>query len=157
MIVSKLMSPDVVTCRPQDTLEVAAGRMWSQDIGCLPVTNDEGHLVGIITDRDACMGAYTQGRPLSGISVESSMAREVFTCSPTDPIEKVEALMRSKQIRRVPVVDEGGHLVGLVSMNDVARESARDLKKKSPDIKADELVSTLAAICEPRPIAVAAQ
>jgi CBS domain-containing protein len=131
--------------------------MWNQDIGCLPVLNDDGRIVGIITDRDVCMGAYTQGRPLAGISVESSMARQIFTCSPTDPIEDVEALMKAKQIRRVPVVDEQGRLVGLVSMNDVARESARQLKKKSPDLRADELVSTLAAICERRPLTIAAE
>jgi CBS domain-containing protein len=157
MIVSKLMTTTVSTCRPHDSLEVAAGTMWNQDIGCLPVLDDDDRVVGIITDRDACMGAYTQGRPLSGISVDSCMAREIYACSPTDSVQKVEALMKAKQIRRVPVVDAGGGLVGLISMNDVARESARELTQKSPDITADGLVTTLAGICERRPLTVAAE
>jgi CBS domain-containing protein len=160
MIISQLMSRNVATCRPQDSLEQAAGKMWEKDIGCLPVLDAEDHVIGVVTDRDACMAAYTQGRPLSGVSVDSAMARQVFSCVPTDRIEDVERIMKERRVRRVPVIDDGGHLVGLISMNDIARESARELKSKGRAVTADALVSTLASICEPRqtgPLAVAAQ
>jgi CBS domain-containing protein len=67
-----------------------------------------------------------------------------------DRIKDVEAVMKERQVRRVPVIDEEGHLVGIVSMNDIARESERELSKKSPGVPARELVSTLASICRPR-------
>ena len=160
MIVSQLMTRNVVTCRPQDSLQDAAGKMWDEDIGCLPVLDAEGHVIGIVTDRDACMAAYTQGRPLDAIAVESAMARQVFSCLPTDRISDVEAVMKERQVRRVPVIDETGHLHGLIAMNDIARESARELKRKTSEVPAREIVSTLASICEPRragSIALAAQ
>ena len=124
--------------------------MWNQDIGCLPVVDDDGRVIGIVTDRDACMAAYTQGRPLAAMSVDSAMAHQVFSCSATDRIEDVEAIMKERQVRRVPVVDSENRLQGMISMNDIARESARELRKRNPEVGADELVTTLAFICAPR-------
>lgn len=155
MIASQLMSRNVTTCLPQDSLQTAAGRMWDQDVGCLPVLDDEGHVIGIVTDRDACMAAYTQGRALGSVSVESAMAHRVFSCLPTDRIEDVEAVMKEHQVRRVPVIDEQGHLVGLISMNDIARESAMELEQVGAEVSADSLVSALASICQPRQAAIA--
>jgi CBS-domain-containing membrane protein len=160
MIVSQLMSRNLETCNPQDSLQDAARKMWDGDIGCLPVLDSEAHLVGIVTDRDAFMAAYTQGRPLTDISVDSAMAHRVFSCSPTDRIEDVEGIMKAHQVRRVPVIDQQGHIVGVVSMNDIARESAREIKERRPELNVDTFVSTLASICEPRQagaITVAAQ
>ena len=81
------------------------------------------------------------------------MARRVHSCMPNDRIEAVEAveaIMKAHQVRRVPVIDRDGHLVGLVSMNDIARESDNELKRKSPDVRTGDLVSTLASICQSR-------
>lgn len=150
MIVSDLMSRNLETCHPQDSLEDAARKMWDHDIGCLPVLDAESHVIGMVTDRDACMAAYTQGRPLNAISVESAMAHQAFCCMPTDRIEDVEAVMKAHQVRRVPVLDQQGHPIGLISMNDIARESARELKGKGPTVRAGDLVSTLASVCLPR-------
>jgi CBS domain-containing protein len=150
------MSRNIIACQPQDSLEDAVRKMWECDVGCLPVI-EEDRVVGVITDRDACMAAYTQGRLLGDIAVSSAMARDVCACSPTDRIENVEEMMARHQIRRIPVIDDGGQLVGLVSMNDITRHSARSLRKRAPDIAPERLISTLAAICEPRQSAAAAQ
>ena len=92
--------------------------------GVIPVVNHEGAVVGMVTDRDLCMAAYTQGKPLGEIPVSTAMARDVFGCRPQDSIESVEHLMRDKHIRRVPVIDAEGRLVGLISLNDIVRDAA---------------------------------
>ena len=150
MIVSKIMSKDVKTCHSQDSLQRAAQIMWDADVGCVPVLNDENRVVGMVTDRDACMAAYTQGRLLDSLPVISSMAHKVFSCLPTDSIEQAESIMKKHQVRRLPVVDGEGGLVGLISMNDIARECERELGSRKPEVTADSVVSVLASVCQPR-------
>jgi CBS domain-containing protein len=149
MIVSDLMTRGVVTCAPHDSLEHAAQLMWDADCGCLPVV-DAGRVIGMITDRDVCMGAYTQGRLLRDLNVFETMAHEVFACLPDDSLAEAEAIMRLRRVRRLPVVDLTGRLVGLISLNDVARESMRQHARKQKDVTPDEVAATLAAICQPR-------
>ena len=151
MRVAQVMSKEVVTCRPGESLARAAQLMWDRDIGCVPVIDGAGHVVGIVTDRDACMAAYTRGQPLQAIPVDVAMARDVQACRPDDEIADVEKRMATAQIRRMPVIDDRGHPVGMLSLNDLAR--AASLKAGIP---AGELTSTLAAICSPRGAVAAA-
>jgi CBS domain-containing protein len=123
MQVQELMSQPVITCGPGDTLNRVAQLMWEHDCGAIPVTDEDGKVVGIITDRDVCMAAYTQGLPLQAIRVTTVIAREVFSCHPQDSVDDAERLMADKQIRRVPVLDGADRPVGLLSLNDIARES----------------------------------
>jgi CBS domain-containing protein len=150
MKASQLMCPVVVTCRAEDSLESAIGKMWDHDIGCLPVVDEDNHVVGMLTDRDVGMAAYTQGRLLRDIRVDSAMARVVFSAPSTDRVEDVEVVMRKHKVHRVPVVDPDHRLVGVISTNDLAREAARQLRLKHPEVAEDEFVSTLACICHPR-------
>jgi len=150
MNVSQLMCRNVVTCGPTDSLEDAAHKMWEQDLGCLPVVDDENRVIGVLTDRDACMAAYTQGHSLKEIEVQTAMARHVFTRRPTDRLQDVEAIMRAHKVRRVPIVDGNGCLVGMVSLNDLAREAASERRRRTPDIPDSEIVTTIAIIGEPR-------
>jgi CBS domain-containing protein len=145
MRVESIMSRDVVCCRRTDSLAEAAQAMWNHDIGCVPVIDEQGQVVGIVTDRDVAMAAFTRGQPLATIPVTVAMASHVVTCSPGDEISAVEKTMAASQVRRVPVVDDSGHPVGMVSLNDLARAAARTLS-----IPAPEVASTLAAICAPR-------
>jgi CBS domain-containing protein len=149
MIVSQVMSRSVETCRPADSLSVAAQKMWDRDVGCLPVVDDGGHLVGAVTDRDVCMAAFTQGRSLDALRVETAMTHGAYTCAPGDGVDIAVAVMRARQVRRLPVID-AGRLVGLVSLGDLALESAQELGRLSPDLDANDIVSALAAISEPR-------
>jgi CBS domain-containing protein len=146
MHIKDLMSQPVVTCAATDHLDIPARLMWEYDCGVIPVVNDEGRLCGIVTDRDICMAAYTQGQPLPAIPVSTAMAAQVMSCHPDDTIEDAERLMRDAQIRRVPVIDAAGRPQGVLSLNDLARATARG-RKSSVD---RELVTTIAAICEPR-------
>jgi CBS domain-containing protein len=144
--IKEIMSHPVVTAPAGSTADVVARLMWEFDCGIVPIVNDDGRLAGVITDRDVCMAAYTQGQPLSAIAVTSAMAKEVVACHSGDAVESAERLMRDHQIHRVPVLDQEERPVGIVSMNDIARLAAH-AKKSGVD---RQLVQTLAAVCRPR-------
>jgi CBS domain-containing protein len=124
MKVSDLMTTHASTCRPDAPLHFAAQIMWDHDCGCVPVVDDSNRIVGMLTDRDVCMAALMQGKSLSEMTVESAMSRAVYGCSPEDDVEKAAGLMRLRQVRRVPVVDDVGHLMGVISLSDFARALA---------------------------------
>ena len=125
MTVSELMTTPVCTCRNEDTLRVAAERMWDGDIGVVPVVNDEGRLTGILTDRDICMAAYLRGQTLEECRVDAVMRTDVAACHPDNSLEDVQEIMRTLQVRRLPVVDDEGRPVGMVSLNDLALAATR--------------------------------
>lgn len=149
MFVEELMTRDVHTCRPDDSLAEAARIMWDHDCGCVAVIDAEGRAVAVITDRDVCMAAYLRGLPLSAMPVASAASRGIVAAHLGQPIEGAEVLMRTHQVRRLPVVDAMGRPAGLLSVNDLARRShATHL----PDggLSAEDVVATLAAVGEPR-------
>ncbi len=147
MKVNELMCPDVIVCHPDTPLSEVARIMWERDIGFLPVT-DPGteELRGVVTDRDACMAAYSQGRALRDIPTEVAMAREVFTCRQDDDLAALQDVMRGKQIRRVPVIDRQRRLVGVVSLTDLARRSTAG----RPTNLVKDVTVTLASVGQPR-------
>lgn len=144
MLIQDLMSTDVQTCRSYESLNAAAQKMWEADIGAIPVLDDKQRVVGMLTDRDICMAAYTQGRPLGELVIAETMSRSLVTCAPTDPVARAEQLMREHAVRRLPVIDDARHVIGIVSMNDLARAVTR-LHRGQGD-----LVTTMAAISHPR-------
>lgn len=148
MQVKELMSKPAVTCAVFASLNAVARLMWEQDCGAIPVVGEDGALVGIVTDRDICMAAYTQGKPLHAIPVSNAMAKRVFSCHADDTIDAAERLMSEKQVRRLPIVDPDGRPVGLLSLNDIAREVCGKRKKSGVE---HEVVQTLAAIGQRRP------
>ena len=151
MTIKELMTRPAVTCPNNSTLEHAAWLMWEFDCGVIPVVDDGGRAVGIVTDRDICMAAYTQGRALADIAVGTAMAHHVIAIHADDSVETAEHLMADNQIRRLPVIDGNGKVVGVVSLSDLAR-----LVGGARRIGLDrELVSTLAAVCRPRAAAPA--
>jgi CBS domain-containing protein len=149
MNIEKVMTREVCACSPSDTLNRAAQIMWEADCGALPVVDEQRRVVGVVTDRDICMASYTQGVPLWAASVSTAMSKELFTCSPEDAIGDVERLMKEKQIRRVPVVDRSGELLGIATLGDLARRSQSSGLQKA--VGGLAITKTLAAICEPRP------
>jgi CBS domain-containing protein len=150
MNVGQLMTQNVRACHPDDTLNTAAQIMWDNDCGCVPVVDADRRVVGMLTDRDICMAAYTQGGSLRMLRVSSAMSEKVYSCKPEDTLAAAEELMREKMIRRLPVTDAQGHLVGIISLNDVAREAEGERARPRKDVTADEVGLTLAAICRPR-------
>jgi CBS domain-containing protein len=141
MKVAELMTENVRTCSLNDTLNHAAQLMWDHDCGAVPVVDDDGRTIGIVTDRDIAMAAYTQGKALSEIPASTAASRSLVFAQPADTVDSVHALMQSAQVRRVPVLDGGGRPVGILSVGDIARHVSA-----SPD----PIARTLAAISKPR-------
>jgi CBS domain-containing protein len=153
MTIEPIMSRHVHYCRPDHTLDYAASRMWDHDCGCLPVCVDDGevHVIGMLTDRDICMAALFQGKPLYELKVADAMSRDIRVSKVDDRLEDVELLMRETRVRRVPVTDEAGALVGIVSLADLARAADGGAPADGPEAVSERDVGhTLAAICEPR-------
>jgi CBS domain-containing protein len=150
MDVAQLMTKNVSACGEHDTFQRAAQLMWENDCGCVPVVDSKGSLAGIVTDRDICMATYTQGRLLGHIEIASIALKPVFTVRESDAIDDAERLMRDKQVRRVPVVDDDGRLSGMLSLADVARHHARDGSDRSNGRGSNSFTRTVAAISEPR-------
>lgn len=147
-LVHQLMTSPVFTCSVKATLDAAVRLMWEHDCGVVPVVDDAGRLVGIVTDRDACMAAYTQGACMSAIAVAVAMSTDVLTCGPDDPLGLAEGLMEANQVRRVPVIDGERRPIGLLSLNDLARHVARPSAAQRGLLVG--FTRTLAAVGRPR-------
>jgi CBS domain-containing protein len=144
------MTPHTAVCFPQDSLATAAGTMWERDIGALPVVNAARQVVAMITDRDICMAAYMRAKPLPDISVSEAMSREIFFTSVDASIAEAEQLMRMHRVRRLPVLDAEGILVGIISLKDLAQEAENEIPLKEHEVTVQEVLDTLAAVSIPR-------
>ena len=149
MRIEDLMTRNVMTVNLNDRVSTAGRLMWECDCGALPVVDDSGRTIGMITDRDICMSAVLQDRSPSTIPVSEAMSRELHACMARDDLASAEDLMRRHQIRRIPVLDVDGHPVGILSLADVVRAAGDGTSRRSSRVSHD-VTTTLANICEPR-------
>jgi CBS domain-containing protein len=121
---------------PETTVRDAARLMKDEDVGVLPVVERTGsdRLIGIVTDRDIAIRHVAEGHDSSSCPVSEAMTSSVRTAREEDDIEAVMDLMGKEQVRRIPVVDERGGLVGNVAQADIVRD-ARDDKKAERTIE----------------------
>jgi len=148
MKVEIVMTRNVAICSPEQSLNEAARIMWERDCGIVPVVagDGDGRLLGVVTDRDVAMAAYTQGRRLSEIPVSEIMSKHVVSCRPSDSIGTAERAMQHAQVHRLPVVNDAGDVVGMLSLADIARATRR-----APELVSKSNVgATLAEISRPR-------
>jgi CBS domain-containing protein len=125
MRVSEVMTQSVECTRPDATLQEAAARMKSLDVGPLPVC-DNDRLVGIVTDRDITVRATAQGDVPGDVRVRDVMTPGVVYCFEDAPVEDVARLMQEKQIRRILVLNHDKRLTGIVSLGDLAVETGNE-------------------------------
>lgn len=123
MRVDEIMIHQVIACHAHQPLDHAVRDMWNHGCGVLPVLDDAGIVVGMLTDRDALMCAFNQGRALHELRVDQAMAVPVASCRAQTSVGEALALMRDREVHRLPVLDDGGRLVGLLSVDDVAHAS----------------------------------
>jgi len=117
----EIMTKTVRTAARDMSLSEAAALMRDGDMGAVPVV-DDGKLVGIVTDRDIVIRAVAEGKD-AATHVGDVMTTELFTVTPDDFVFEAIRLMGDKQIRRVPVIDNNGALVGIIAIADVALET----------------------------------
>src|SRR5262245_11311587 len=117
-----IMSKDPVCCLPNDSTETAAQLMREHDTGILPVVSnrEDKKLLGVVTDRDIAMTVVADACDPRDTRVESIMSWPPFVVSPGDPYAHALQTMERNRIRRVPVVDRTGRVVGIISQADIA-------------------------------------
>jgi CBS domain-containing protein len=140
MQVKDLMSSGVVSISPEETASLAARLLSRHNVGSLPVCSSDGSLHGIITDRDIVLRCIAAENPPDRTPVRDIMTSGVVTVSPGDDLREASRLMAEKQVRRLPVVDEG-RVVGMLSLGDLAKtrefdmEASKALSEISTNIK----------------------
>lgn len=120
----EIMTKNVRTATREMSVSDVAALMRDGDMGAVPVV-DEGKLVGIVTDRDIVVRVVAEGKD-SATPISEAMTSELFTVTPDDFVFEAIRLMGDKQIRRVPVIDNDGALVGIIAIADVALETEDD-------------------------------
>ena len=150
MKVKEIMTRDARGCELNASLATAAKMMWDNDCGVLPVFKDGNELVGLITDRDICMGVALRDRNPSGISVEEVMTGAIYSVTPDDDVHQALETMQQHQVRRLPVVGPEGELTGMLSLNDLVLRAQEREGKKAPDLAYADVVNTYKAICAHR-------
>jgi CBS domain-containing protein len=121
LAVADVMTTRVYTCGDDDTLEHAARIMAEHDCGAVPVLDGQKHVIAMVTDRDICLTALACRRLLSQISVMTAASRRMYAIRTIDTLDRAHELMCKHHVRRLPVVDPGGHLIGIVSLVDLVR------------------------------------
>lgn len=147
MKVQDLMTTNAITCGPNTNLATAAGLMWDNNCGSLAVTNDDGKVIGLITDRDICIAVATRQRLASEILVSEVITGEVWACAPQDGIRNLLQLMRHARVRRLPVISDDGVLQGIVSISDLVLHAEEAQGKQKPELSLQDAIGTLKAVC----------
>jgi CBS domain-containing protein len=149
MRVSEAMSTNVRSCGPQTDLETVALEMWNGDCGSIPVMNESGTPIGIITDRDIAMAGALQHKALRDITTSDVInGREVRCCNSEDTIEQALQTMANGHVRRLPVIDASGYLQGMLSVDDVVVLAERGTRGDGkPELSYDDAMTALKAVC----------
>ncbi len=114
----KIKDRPVITIGPNGTVSAAIQKLVEHDRGSIPVCNEKGELVGIITERDIVRKSFVRSDALASIKVEEVMTKEVAIGTPEDDLDYVVSVMKQKRIRHLPIVDSQ-KVVGMVSMRDL--------------------------------------
>ena len=120
MKISEIMTPDPELIDPTASIRDAAQRMKNEDIGALPVGEND-RLIGMVTDRDITMRAVAEDRQPSSTSVREVMSEKIYYCFEDDAVEDAAKCMAENQVRRLPILNRDKRLTGIVSLADIAQ------------------------------------
>jgi CBS domain-containing protein len=125
--VQDVMAKRPRTIEPSTALMEAARLMRDEDVGSLPIVEGD-RLTGILTDRDIAVRAVAEGRDPESTTARDVASRELVTVDPQQPLEEAARLMAEHQVRRLPVCEEDGRLVGMLAQADVAKHGGEDAR-----------------------------
>src|SRR4051794_28594924 len=142
MTLKDIMTPNPSCCVPGDSVAIAAQIMRRNDVGPVLVVSDQrdNRLVGIVTDRDLALKIIAEGRDPHTTRVDEVMSLNPVCCREDDSTEQALRLMSQNQVRRIPIVDEGNRLRGIVAQADLAR-----------NVDEEDIGRTVEQISEPYP------
>jgi len=120
MLCKDLMKTDIECVSATDTVQEAAARMRDQNVGFLPVCDADDKVLGTITDRDIAIRIAAAAKPAT-TPVADAMTQEVVACGPEDDLQRAHQLMAKNRKSRIMCVDEGGVLVGVISLSDIVQ------------------------------------
>jgi CBS domain-containing protein len=141
MRVKDVMVTGVAICDPEQNLCQVVELFWKHRCGALPVVDKKGTVLGMLTDRDACIAMGTRNVPASQIRVRDVSLPRFFSCSSEDEVRSALGTMAAQEVRRLPVVDEAGKLKGILSIDDVILNA-----KAGSQVNLTDVVTTLKAI-----------
>jgi CBS domain-containing protein len=124
MKASRIMTEAVRRCGPDTNIASVVQTMWEHDCGVVPVVNERGEAVGMVTDRDVCIALGTRDIPASALTARQVMSQPVVGCAPEDDCFTVLQMMERQRVRRLPVLSIGGVLLGIVSLDDIVKKAA---------------------------------
>jgi CBS domain-containing protein len=144
MNVQDIMTTDVATCSQDTNLEAIANLMWNKNCGSIPVLNQSGEPIGLVTDRDIAMGCALNHKALWELSARDILGnRQVHFCMASDAVKSSLQKMSQYHIRRLPVVNDEGHLVGILSLGDIVALAESEMPGKMPEVSFGETINTL--------------
>ena len=146
MRAGELMSRDVITVYPEDRVGYAARLMRDYDFGALPVVDREGRLIGMITDRDISMRLVANEADTHNTVVADCMTDGAFACHAEDSVRECMRQLSRHRIRRLPIINDWGHVVGILSQGDLARHAGYHQGRGERRALAD----VVCAVSEPR-------
>jgi len=149
MQVAEIMTKDVCSCSPGMNAATAAELMWSRNCGSLPIVEDGGRVVGIVTDRDLFLSLGTSNRRPSELPLGEIMNKDLALCNPGSDVRDALKTMAQRQLRRLPVVDQAGNLQGILSLADIAL--------RTDDEQSMDVLNVVRAVCDRRNRRKAAQ
>jgi CBS domain-containing protein len=143
MKVKDVMTQSAVSCSPDTNVGAAVELLWVNNCGMLPVIGDDRKIQGVVTDRDIAIAMGTRNRLPGEITVGEIATKKVLTCKPEDEIHEALQTMAEKQVRRLPVVDNEGVPLGILSMDDIITHGDLGKWQGSCELSAEEIVRAL--------------
>lgn len=125
---------DVVSAGPTDDVVETARLLNRHRIGAVVVRDADGHVAGILSERDIVRGIAESGAACLGLKVADLMTREVVSCRPDDSIDDIMALMTERRIRHLPVMEDG-RLAGVISIGDVVKRRIAEIESEASSLR----------------------
>jgi CBS domain-containing protein len=131
------MIRSVSCCLPEDSMEHAAILLKTENDGPIPVieSHSSRRLIGVVTDRDLVVKGIAAGRDIKSTKIKDIMTDHPFACLENDDIKEAVHLMTDHQVRRIPVVDDSNHILGIIAQDDVANQLEKDKSKPTISLK----------------------
>jgi CBS domain-containing protein len=147
MQVRDVMVGPPVCCSSKTNLGEAAEIMWNQNCGILPIVNIQNKVIGVVTDRDLFIALATRNRLPGELTVGDVTNGHVYSCKPDDDIHSALGKMGEGRVRRLPVLDHFGKVVGILSMDDIILDVQMG---EHPDLSSQDVVHALKRLYGPR-------